>query len=392
MTISKQSNCDIFFSGDICVSSSINQDFISKPLEEKIKSHDFRIANWEAPIIEKEDIPTLKAGPSIFQDESYHHILDKEIFNIYSLANNHIMDYGQDAFEKTMHILNQKNLTTGANITYQAAYTPLIIEKNNLKIAIVACGEYQFGGLKSRENSKGYAWIFSSELRKSVRDLKGKVDFIVLLPHAGLEMVELPLPEWRECYKELIDLGADLIVASHPHVIQPRELYNGKYIYYSLGNFLFNVESQKNNFMWNSSLNISCNFIINEEEKKIEIEEYFVEWKEEKLVFNNKPQNRFEELNLSIQNEGDYLKQINQACIKAWEEYYESYYLYGSQGILYTDDFYKKNRFIRSLVDRNNKKHLKRIGRNSIMLYHNIAIETHRFVVERAIKQMTDLE
>ncbi len=117
-------------------------------------------------------------------------------------------------------MLNAKKINIlGAGTSFRDTYAPLILQKNGLEIALIACGESQFGCLKYPEQSDGYAWIFSEQIAKNIMNLRNEVDFIIVLPHAGLEMADIPLPEWRHFYRTLIDYGADLVIASHPHVI-----------------------------------------------------------------------------------------------------------------------------------------------------------------------------
>jgi len=89
------------------------------------------------------------------------------------------------------------------------------------------------------ENSSGFAWINHPKSNKIVGESKKKVDFLIIQIHAGEEDLHLPQPEWRKRYKEIINLGADLIIGHHPHIPQPVEFYKGKMIVYSLGNFYF---------------------------------------------------------------------------------------------------------------------------------------------------------
>lgn len=379
-------NVNILIGGDIAIQHPLNNSFIDNEVESFIKAHDFRIANWEAPIIINTDFKKInKAGPHIFQNDTYSLFLKKNLFNVYSLANNHIMDYGSEGLQKTLDELSQTHCTGAAN-TYKDVYEPLVLTKGHFKIAILACGESQFGCVTSKEQKTGYAWVNSNEVCKHIVNLKSTVDFIIILPHAGLEMENLPLPEWRSCYQNFIDLGADLVIASHPHVVQPKEKYKGKYIYYSLGNFLFN--SNHPDERWNTSLMLSLNFS-KKSKKTIEVEEHFIQYKNDTLSFNDDYSSIFEDLNNILKGDNAfYLEKINEICLRCWKDYYEDYYFYERDMLNQVQNRIIKNKYIKKIVKRvlqpKNRK-------NQILLYHNISIETHRYTVERVLKLLNNI-
>lgn len=373
----------LFFAGDICISQPLANNPISEQVADIILKHDFRIANWEAPIIDNDFERIVKAGPHIYQHAGYEYILEKNLFNIFSIANNHILDFGIKGLEKTINVLSNKKISIlGAGTSFRDAYAPLILQKSGLKIALIACGESQFGCLKYPEQSYGYAWIFSEQIAKNVMTLRNEVDFIIVLPHAGLEMADIPLPEWRYCYRTLIDYGADLVIASHPHVIQPKETYKGKSIYYSLGNFLFNEKYDDDR--WNKSLNLSIK--ISQKDKSLDVKEYFFEYKNESLFVSDEVY-KFKELSAILLDDINYFNRINSICVTAWHEYYESYYHYYDKKLIYKEAFLKLPAHILSILEGIFKKFILNYGKkNQILLYHNISVDTHRFVVERALK------
>jgi hypothetical protein len=385
MNTSATNNCKLFFAGDICISQSINSNFISGDLLNHIQSHDFSVANFEAPVIEENFKKINKAGPHIFQESTYDYLLQKKLFNVLSLANNHILDYGFEGLQKTIEVLKKYNIEfSGAGINYKEIYKPLIITKNNIRIGIIAAAEAQFGCAKSEEQQTGYAWLFSDIIVKNILDLKNKVDFILILPHAGLEMEDLPLPEWRKLYKSFIDFGADIIIASHPHVIQPKETYKGKEIYYSLGNFLFT--SEHTDHRWYESLTLSCEFIKTEQGNKIIIYENFTKNENGYLDFCKPEVSDYEKSNEILNNTDLYFTTINQICKNAWENYYKNYYKFGNSEIHFNIRFQKLPRLAQKILWKFIYLFIKEANENEILLYHNISIDTHRFAVERALK------
>jgi len=111
---------------------------------------------------------------------------------------------------------------------------------------INAC-EAQFGviDLFKRTTKAGYAWINHSLIDKNILKLKQECDFIIVFSHAGLEHYNIPQKEWRDRYRHFCDLGANIVVGSHPHVPQGYEIYGNSLIFYSLGNFYFDSPNYK---------------------------------------------------------------------------------------------------------------------------------------------------
>jgi len=232
---------NIFICGDIVNTKKDSGLIISTELEKIIKSADFSICNFEAPI-ENAGSSIVKSGPHIRQKKATLLGLKKQGFDLIQLANNHMMDFGEDALKETVTQASKVGLeTVGAGLNYQNAYTPLIKKINGITFGIINACEAQFGVLdySKDKNSSGYAWINHNQIDKNVLELKKLCDFILVLSHAGLENYSIPQKEWRERYRHLCDLGADIIIGTHPHVPQGYEEYNNSFIFYSLGNFYF---------------------------------------------------------------------------------------------------------------------------------------------------------
>lgn len=154
--------------------------------------------------------------------------LENSGFNLFGLVNNHTMDYGEAALKDTINFI--KGL--GANYIGENHY--YIFEKQGLKVGFIGV---DFIGA-----------VNIPEVEKNIETLKTKTDFIILSAHWGDEFFPLPTKKQIQLGHKFIDLGVDLVIGHHPHVIQPVEYYNGGYIFYSLGNFIFdqmNVEARE---------------------------------------------------------------------------------------------------------------------------------------------------
>ena len=142
------------------------------------------------------------------------------------------------------------------------------------------------------------------------------------MPHAGVEYMSIPLPEWREIYKEYIDLGADAIVASHPHVPQGVEVYNGTPIFYSLGNFFFegsgDITKPKHRY-WNTGLMIQ--FILSDEGlsyKTIITKRDMYNFGIEK---SDMIHSHFLEINDVLNDEKKYIQKLNEDVLEIHKKY-----------------------------------------------------------------------
>lgn len=218
---------NLFVSGDIVNTSNISGSIIAEDLEKVIKSCDYAVCNFEAPI-EGFGAPILKSGSHIKNKKKTIKALKSHGFHLLLLANNHMMDYGAEAMQATKDLALSENLdVVGAGSDFDEAYRPLIKEINGLRFGIINACEAQFGVLDyyQSKTSAGYSWINHNQIDKNILQLKKECDFVLVFSHAGLENYNIPQKEWRERYKHLCDLGADVIVGCHPHVPQGYEQY-----------------------------------------------------------------------------------------------------------------------------------------------------------------------
>ncbi|MGB3341212.1 MAG: CapA family protein [bacterium] len=187
--------------------------------------------------------------------------------DVVSLANNHIIDYGLVGMRETQSVLKTNNiLYSGAGANSYEAYLPLFYNKSGVNIAFLASsnrtGQYDNYQpyLNAGFNKPGFAYLTSFDLARQINEVENTADLIVLEMHAGIEYDVVPSdklfteppedefysPFYRvpsrqeiELRHQAIDHGADLVICHHPHVLQGLEVYEGKLIAHSLGNFAF---------------------------------------------------------------------------------------------------------------------------------------------------------
>jgi len=307
----------ILFVGDIFIGEKDNL-IVMNDIKKVIESSDIVSCNFEGPIETKKTKPILKAGPNLQQREDSPEQIMKMGFNLINLANNHIMDYGGVALEKTLNKFKKQNLL-GAGKDFNEAYKLKIIKANNLKIGFLSFSEWGFGVINPKnENSFGFAWINHPKTNRIIGESKKKVDFLIIQIHAGEEDLHLPQPEWRKRYKEIINLGADLIIGHHPHVPQPIEFYKGKMIAYSLGNFYFKKFQGRKNYI------IQIKILKN---RVIEYKIYpIVQKKEEIKIVPDKKLKGWIKNYFIEKNEEEYKKEYNHIAQKRYKEIYKIYF------------------------------------------------------------------
>ncbi len=160
-------------------------------------------------------------------------------FDILSVANNHIFDYGREAMEDTFKRLKEAKIDfVGGGFSEKEARSPVIREVNGTKIAFLAYTNLGSKQWQAKENSSGIAWL-DERIEEDIKEAKEKSAIVVVSMHFGEEYQFEPSPEQQYFAHLSIDSGADLVIGHHPHVIQPIEKYKEGYIVYSLGNFVF---------------------------------------------------------------------------------------------------------------------------------------------------------
>ncbi len=203
-----------------------------------LRNFDILFGNLEGPISDKgQDVGSTY---SFRQDPKVLEGLKFAGFDVLSLANNHIFDWGRLAMEDTLTKLKESQIEyVGAGFSKEEAFSPKIIEKKGTKIAFLAFSDLGEKSWEAKENSSGIVFLNKENLEKTIKDAKNKADIIVVSMHFGDEYKSQPNAQQKYFAKLAVDLGANLVIGHHPHVVQPIEKYKNSYIAYSLGNFIF---------------------------------------------------------------------------------------------------------------------------------------------------------
>ena len=166
-------------------------------------------------------------------------------FDLVSLANNHILDYGPLALHDTLNTLTTHQIhAAGAGMNEEEAYAPVFIEINGLRLAFLAyldipATDYDYNAWEAGPNKPGVAWAHNQKVQEGVQSAKQQADIVIVLFHYGYEIVQTVSQRQQELAHLAIDSGASLVIGSHPHVLQRVETYRDGLIAYSMGNFVF---------------------------------------------------------------------------------------------------------------------------------------------------------
>lgn len=285
-------------------------------LQSAINEAEINVLNFEAPVINDKCCPIEKSGPNIHQDSAAPAWLERNGFNVISLANNHAYDYGREGLLNTLNAFSG-NVTLCGGGTVDEAYKVVYREVDGIKIAILAITQHEFGVLDatSQPDDIGTAGISSPRVPLLILEAKRQADFLFVYPHAGIEQVDFPLPQLRELYRSWIDLGADAVIASHPHIIQPWETYKGKPIYYSLGNFCFSLSAPPKS-SWYDSLIVTIDI----REHNIQFIPRHIRYKQAEnilMLSENMPlevESRILRLMKIMQKDSDYRNEMAKYC------------------------------------------------------------------------------
>jgi len=219
--------------GDICLFDAMDRVLSIAELSDR--EPDSYVANLETPLAGAA-MARPKAGPTLRGDVRTLRMLSSRFEQMcLSLANNHIMDYGESGMMQTIEECRRLGIpVVGAGRDLQEARRPLRLDCGGVRIGMLGCCETQFGIASS---SRGGVAPTGPGLCALIRSLRSEVDVVVVSIHGASEMCPWPSPDWQALLRSFVDAGAQIVHGHHSHVPQGYELYNGGHIFYGLGNF-----------------------------------------------------------------------------------------------------------------------------------------------------------
>lgn len=245
---------DLAFGGDMMldrgVENSVNKNYNGdfSALFEKLgilKKYDITFANLEGPASDVgKDMHNLY---SFRMDPSVVPALKGAGFSILSVANNHVGDWGREAYIDTLMNLEENEiLYTGGGMNEEKAKEPVIIEKYGMKIGYLGFSDVGPNWMKATEEKAGILLASNPNFSEIINNASKKVDYLIVSIHFGDEYKEKHNTRQEYLSHKAIDAGAKIVVGHHPHVIEDTEVYKNGLIAYSLGNFIFDQGFSQN--------------------------------------------------------------------------------------------------------------------------------------------------
>ena len=361
--------------GDFCIKNAKDLHF-KEDLKTVLQDAVANVVNFEAPVRVQNAKGIEKVGPCLSNDAIAPQILEDAGFNVFTLANNHAMDYGEESLLHTVSLF--KNSTVVGAGAWDDAYRVKTVEVEGKRIGFLGLTHREFGVLTDKhEGAVGTAWMMHPCVDKLIMDAKKKMDYLFILPHAGVEHEAYPLPELVTLYRHYIDLGADGVFASHPHIPQGWEMYKEKPVFYSLGNFCLDpVEKRERPFL-KYGLMVSVTI----EDGQIQTEVHYTKYDHEKKVVSLTNDSfivdHLQKVNQVMKDETAYMKEVNAYCERV---------LQGSSIAFARGGYYEYNtktfikQIIRKIIGMREKP-------NPNYVINLMQCESHRWAILRALKQ-----
>ncbi len=241
----------ITFTGDIGFSRYMagkwsDPQLLSDEILEFFRQSDHVVANVEGAVVDPNTIDNTKGGMFChYMDAAVVSFFKQIGADIWDIANNHSLDMGVLGLESTQRhaaAMGSRAIGTGHNL--DEASQPVILDESG-GIGILAL-TYTCECPSATETKPGmFNYSHREQLAQRIREIKSTCRWCVVVAHDGEEFTNLPSPYTRERYLDYLSLGADVVVAHHPHVVMNYELFDGKAIFYSLGNFIFDTDYQR---------------------------------------------------------------------------------------------------------------------------------------------------
>ncbi|NLZ60575.1 MAG: CapA family protein [Lentisphaerae bacterium] len=257
---------NLLLAGDFCPRFERAQQLIATggaeavmaPLQNLLQAADLSIIQFETPLTEAESA-ICKSGPNIKCPPQSLELLQAWGGDVALLANNHTGDFDDIPVLETISLLEAAGFqTVGAGADLAEAAKPLLLQRQSLSIGIINVAENEFGG--ALFDRPGANMLAHFDNIRQVRELKSQVDLCLVITHGGNEHNPVPSPRVVSMSRAFVDAGADLVVNIHPHCPQGLEIFQGKPIVYSLGNFYFPERSENyrpDNF-WYTGYMLQC--------------------------------------------------------------------------------------------------------------------------------------
>lgn len=222
---------------------------VGQELYNLLKEADYRIFNLEVPLTDTLS-PIAKCGPALVAATKAVSGYKALGVDLLTLANNHIMDQGEQGLFSTIQTLKENEIAyVGAGDNLQTAQKSFVLERDGHRIGVYACAEHEFSIADT--NVPGANPFNPLESLDHIAELKKQTDYVIVLYHGGKEHYRYPSPMLQKVCRKIVEKGADLVICQHSHCVGCEEKYLNGTIVYGQGNFLFDYSESE---FWQTSL------------------------------------------------------------------------------------------------------------------------------------------
>ncbi|MDP8224803.1 MAG: CapA family protein [Candidatus Lernaella stagnicola] len=223
-------------------------DYSFRHMRKTARRGDFLVGNLETPIATP-DTPHIQFDKPIFvprHEPEAAGALAREGFAALGLANNHMMDYGVSGLRQTLSYLRKAGVRSfGAGEDENAARAPLVLEKNGIRVAVLAYFQHHpayrkrgEGGWFAAAAKPGVAALTEVNLREDIAAAKQRADFVTVLLHYRINYRPVQGVQ-RRFARRAVEAGVDLVIGHGPHIAQRFTTINGKPVLHSIGNYVW---------------------------------------------------------------------------------------------------------------------------------------------------------
>jgi poly-gamma-glutamate synthesis protein (capsule biosynthesis protein) len=369
----------ILITGDFCPINRIE----SLALDNKHKAiindyidvfqgNDLNIVDLECPLTLTEK-KRIKYGPHQKAHPQNIGILKYANVNLVTMANNHIMDFGSQGAIDTIDLCKENGIeTVGIGKDFEEAADPYTEIIKGRRIAILNYADEEF--ITSRDGLFTCNPLNPLKMFYDIQNAKAQNERVIIIVHGGNEHYQLPSPRIKALYRYLVDIGSDVVVAHHTHIYSGYEIYNGKPIFYGLGNFIYDwPENEDRGWNWGYAVRLEISERIDFELIPLrqggEDPGVFHLSHEQKVEF----QNSIEELNRIILDDTLIEAEFKIYCKKVYPMYED--FIEPKVGAVLTH--LRRRGFFPRFVSR----------RKRLLLLNLIRCESHRDVLVRMLKK-----
>lgn len=237
-----KTNISLFENADI-------NTLLGSELLDLISGADYRLFNLEVPLTDI-STPIDKCGPNLIAPSATISGIKSIGADFVSLANNHILDQGEQGLVSTIDLLRRAEIGyAGAGKSLVEAQEAYIINFSGKQVGVYCCADHEFS-IATLE-SAGANPFDPLESLDHIAELKMRTDYVIVLYHGGKEHYRYPSPVLQKVCRKMVEKGADLVVCQHSHCVGCMEQWQGGTIVYGQGNFIFD---HKNIEFWKTSL------------------------------------------------------------------------------------------------------------------------------------------